>query len=80
MADVTKTKYTAQSIAKEVDFTFGESSEIDNLSIILDSMYNSTKDFVVHGQVTERDTPSMNVDIESILSLNVLSNSSTSAS
>ena len=71
MGDLTKTKYSARSIAKEEDFTYGETAEIQNLSILLEQVIKSTNNFIITGgEISQRATPSMNVEIAPILAFN----------
>jgi len=71
MGDLTKVKYSARSIAKEEDFNYGETVEIENLSILMGQMIQSTNNFIINGgEVSERTVPSMNVEIASVTAFN----------
>lgn len=69
MGQILKSRYDANEVAKSEDFIHGETREIENLSTLLEYLLKpSAKDVIVTGgTVRERSSPSMNVDIDSIL-------------
>ena len=69
MGQILKTRYDANEIAKNTDFTHGETREIENLSTLLEYLLMpSTKDVIITGGIVkERAVPSMNVDVDPTL-------------
>src|SRR4030042_740788 len=69
MKELLTSRYDANEAAMSVDFLNAEAQEIANLETLIDELTGSTNDVIISGgTVQERSSPSMNVDIASILS------------
>lgn len=66
--EINVARYDANEILHKDDLQYGETRAYENLTSIIKRFLISTKDVILQGGIVkERGTPSMNVDIESLL-------------